>query len=135
MLFFSAILAKSNSSLSHLIFVLIEFVVTPLNAITPSFRTRRYVHFGVCAPQSASFALATTHSPDVLLNASRPTTRKETFLYNIIRRSRGRQRHSHKNVSSPCYATRSPIKTTRFTCTNRQVRRSTARRLATRNSE
>ena len=28
--------------------------------------------FGVCAPQSASFALATTHSLDVLLNASRP---------------------------------------------------------------
>ena len=29
------------------------------------------VHFGVCAPQSASFALATTHLPNVLLNASR----------------------------------------------------------------
>ena len=28
--------------------------------------------FGVCAPQSASFALATTHSPNVSLNASRP---------------------------------------------------------------
>ena len=28
--------------------------------------------FGVCTPQSASFALATTHSLDVLLNASRP---------------------------------------------------------------
>ena len=26
--------------------------------------------FGVCAPQSASFALATTHSLDVLLNAA-----------------------------------------------------------------
>ena len=29
------------------------------------------VHYGVCAPQSALFALATTHSPNVLLNASR----------------------------------------------------------------
>ena len=28
--------------------------------------------FGVCAPQSALFALATTHSPNVSLNASRP---------------------------------------------------------------
>ena len=28
--------------------------------------------FGVCAPQSASFALATTHSPNVSFNASRP---------------------------------------------------------------
>ena len=83
-----------------------------LNAITPSFRTRRHVHFGVCAPQSASFALATTHSPDVLLNASRPTTRIGTILYNIIRRSRGDNRHSHRKVSSPYYATRSPIKRT-----------------------
>ena len=43
------------------------------------------------AKQSASFALATTHSQDVLLNASRPTTQLGAVLYKIIRRSRGRQ--------------------------------------------
>ena len=43
------------------------------------------------AKQSASFALATTHSQDVLLNASRPTTQIGAVLYKIIRRSRGRQ--------------------------------------------
>ena len=43
------------------------------------------------AKQSASFALATTHSQDVLLNASRPTTQLRAILYKIIRRSRGRQ--------------------------------------------
>ena len=33
--------------------------------------------FGVCAPQSASFALATTRLPDGLLNASRPLFRSD----------------------------------------------------------
>ena len=40
-----------------------------LNAMSPFLTC---LDFGVCAPQSASFALATTHSLDVLLNASRP---------------------------------------------------------------
>ena len=43
--------------------------VRTLNTTSPSLTC---LDFGVCAPQSASFALATTHSLDVLLNASRP---------------------------------------------------------------
>ena len=95
--------------------VVLKIEVPPLSG------PRRYVHFGVCAAQSASFALATTRPPDGLLNASRPTTQLRTILYKIIRRSRGRQdaidfvtialpslrslRHSHRRVSSSCYAT------------------------------
>ena len=92
--------------------------------------------FGVCAMQSASFALATTRPPDGLLNASRPTTQLRTILYKSTRRSRGRQdaidfvaialpslrslRHSHRKVSSSCYVTRSRTKiipTRPLTCT------------------
>ena len=40
--------------------------------------------FGVCAPQSASFALATTHSPNVLLNASRPYRRSPSAYFEGI---------------------------------------------------
>ena len=95
--------------------VVLKIEVPPLSG------PRRYVHFGVCAPQSASFALTTTHSPDVLLNASRPTTQLRTILYKFIRRSRGRQdaidfvtialpslrslRCSHRKVSFTYYAT------------------------------
>ena len=64
--------------------------VYPKIDVPPSFPLGLF-HFGVCASQSASFALATTHSPDVLLNASRPTTQIGAVLYKIIRRSRGRQ--------------------------------------------
>ena len=52
----------------------------------------------------------------------------------LIVRKRG-SRHSHRQVSSSHYATRSRAKkihTRPFTCTNRQVRRSKARRLAAR---
>ena len=41
-----------------------------------------------------------------------PATRLGTFLYKIFRRSRGRQRHSHRRVSFTYYATRSPTKRT-----------------------
>ena len=37
--------------------------------------------FGVCAMQSASFALATTHSQDVLFNASRPYRRSPSAYF------------------------------------------------------
>ena len=37
--------------------------------------------FGVCATQSASFALATTHSQDVLFNASRPHRRSPSAYF------------------------------------------------------
>ena len=49
------------------------------------------------AKQSASFALATTHSQDVLLNASRPycsNLRHFSARFNIVRK-RG-SRHSHR---------------------------------------
>ena len=65
--------------------VVLKIEVPPLSG------PRRYVHFGVCAAQSASFALATTRPPDRLLNASRPTTQLEETLYKSNRRSRGRQ--------------------------------------------
>ena len=110
--------------------VVLKIEVPPLSG------PRRYVHFGVCAPQSASFALATTRPPDGLLNASRPTTQLRTILYKSTRRSRGRQdaidfvaialpslrslRHSHRRVSSSCYVTRSRTKiipTRPLTCT------------------
>ena len=65
--------------------VVLKIEVPPLSG------PRRYVHFGVCEAQSASFALATTRPPDGLLNASRPTTQLRTILYKFIRRSRGRQ--------------------------------------------
>ena len=117
--------------------VVLKIEVPPLSG------PRRYVHFGVCEAQSASFALATTRPPDGLLNASRPTTQLRTILYKSTRRSRGRQdaidfvtialpslrslRHSHRRVPFSTYVTRSRAKTipTRpFTCTIRQVRHS-----------
>ena len=55
-------------------FVVYELIMNTLRRLKhkimklPPFLT--CLDFGVCAPQSASFALATTHSPDVLLNAA-----------------------------------------------------------------
>ncbi len=69
--------------------------------------------FGVCAPQSASFALATTHSPNVLLNASRPYRRSPSAYFEGIHGVRfawGNTRLSHRKVSFTHYATRSRAK-------------------------
>ena len=90
------------------------------------------------ARQSASFALATTHSQDVLFNASRPYRRSPSAYFegtHGVRFAWGNTRCSHKKVSSPCYITRSRAKkihTRPFTCTIRQARRSLPRRLAAR---
>ena len=91
--------------------------------------------FGVCAPQSASFALAKTHSLDVLLNASRPYRRSP--LKGNPRRPLcgGHTQHSHRLLSFPFYVTRSrtkKIQTRPLTCTLLQARRSLSRRLAAR---
>ena len=90
------------------------------------------------ARQSASFALATTHSQDVLFNASRPTAVPPLHKFegtHDVRSAWGNTRCSHRKVSSPCYITRSRAKkihTRPFTCTIRQARRSLPRRLAAR---
>ena len=90
--------------------------------------------FGVCAPQSASFALDTTHSLDVLLNASRPYHRSPSAC---LEGTHGdcvagdNTQHSHRLLSFSSYATRSRtkrIQTRPLTCTIRQARRSLSRR-------
>ena len=71
--------AHSNSHVRQVRSYLCErfFLVLPLqelNGVNSNYNSPflMCLDFGVCAPQSASFALATTHSLDVLLNASRP---------------------------------------------------------------
>ena len=69
----------------------IECVTTLKCNITPSLRA---LDFGVCAPQSTSFALATTRLPDGLLNASRPycSNMRHYFTWSNIVRKRGKTR-------------------------------------------
>ena len=86
--------------------------------------------FGVCAPQSASFALATTHSLDVLLNASRPYHRSPSACLEGTHGDRvagDNTQHSHRLLSFSFYVTRSRtkrIQTRPLTCTIHQARRS-----------
>ena len=106
--------------------VVLKIEVPPLSG------PRRYVHFGVCAPQSASFALTTTHSPDVLLNASRPTTQLRTILYKSTRRSRGETIGTHIDRDNPLIMSLRLRGATQQNATHsrtaHQVRRSYARR-------
>ena len=65
-----------------------------------------------------SFAFETLNSPPIfpVRAGISSTTRIKCFLYNVIRARGEDRRHSHRQVSSPCYATRSQVQRTTHTC-------------------
>ncbi len=63
-----------------LFFLYKRYEFSTLKRCAPLSGPRRYVHFGVCAAQSASFALATTRPPDGLFYASCPYRRFPSAL-------------------------------------------------------